>query len=80
MADVLSTLIDKGVRDSFFKGLSLQGGGVHISHLPFADDTLLFFDHDFPMLENMKNRISGFVGLSSLKINLSKSRLVGTNI
>lgn len=71
--DVFNRLIEKWIRNGFLKGLSIRGGGAHISHLWFDDDTLLSSSHDYFMLNNLKN-VSTFEmmsGLGLISLNLS---------
>ena len=45
--EVLSTLIRRAVEGGFLSGCRIRGGGrqpVHISHLLFVDDTIVFWE------------------------------------
>ena len=44
IADALSALISKSVDEGNLKGVSICRGAPIISHLLFADDTMLFFE------------------------------------
>jgi hypothetical protein len=44
-----------------------------ISILQYADDTILFMEHDLEKARNMKVLLSAFDELSGLKINFHKS-------
>ena len=48
-------------------------GGLSI--LQYADDTILFMEHDMEKVKNMKLILSAFEQLSGLKINFHKSEL-----
>jgi hypothetical protein len=50
--------------------------GLSISHLLFADDTLIFCDADVEQLRNLRCLFFCFEAASGLKINLSKSEIV----
>jgi len=55
-------------------------GGLVISHLQYADDTLCI---GVPMVENLwtlKAMLRGFEMASGLKLNFDKSSLVGVNV
>ena len=51
----------------------LVDGGLSI--LQYADDTILFMDHDLEKARNLKLILSAFEQLSGLKINFHKSEL-----
>jgi hypothetical protein len=46
-----------------------------LSILQYADDTILFMDHNFEQAKNMNLLLSAFEQLSSLKINFHKSEI-----
>ena len=48
-------------------------GGLSI--LQYADDTILFMDHDIEKATNMKMLLCAFEQLSCLKINFHKSEI-----
>jgi hypothetical protein len=50
--------------------------GLRVSHLLFADDTLIFCDAEEEQLRNLRCLFLCFEGASGLKINLSKSEIV----
>jgi hypothetical protein len=47
--------------------------GKSVLNLNFADDTLIFLQADYKMIEALKYLLLGFEELSGLKINYSKS-------
>jgi hypothetical protein len=51
----------------------LVDGGLSI--LQYADDTILFMEHDLERAQNLKLILSAFEQLSGLKINFHKSEL-----
>lgn len=53
---------------------------VHISHLLFSDDILLFSTDDLSSLKNLRLILMVFEKASGLKINLQKSTLTGINV
>lgn len=52
---------------------------VHISHLQFEDNTLLFCKNDDQMLEILFDTNKGFEWLSGLKVNWDKSTICGVD-
>ncbi|XP_026459289.1 uncharacterized protein LOC113359946 [Papaver somniferum] len=51
--------------------------GMLISHLQFADDTLIFLDADSEQIKNLRLILISYELLTSLKINFSKSQIFG---
>ena len=52
---------------------------VEVSHLQFADDTLLFMEADHTYFLNLLKILKVFHSFSGLRVNLSKSALLGIN-
>jgi hypothetical protein len=52
---------------------AIMDGGLSI--LQYADDTILFMEHDLDKAQNLKLILSAFEQLSGLKINFHKSEL-----
>ena len=50
--------------------------GVRISHLPFADDTILFCDASRYQLLAIRLALSCFQAFTGLKVNVGKSEIV----
>jgi hypothetical protein len=72
---MLAIIINRAKEDGQVGGLipHLVEGGVSI--LQYADDTILFMEHDIDKAENMKLILCLFEQLSGLKINFHKSKL-----
>jgi hypothetical protein len=75
IVDMLAILIQRAKEDGQVGGLipHLVDGGVSI--LQYADDTILFLEHDLHKAVNMKLILCLFEELSGLKINFHKSEL-----
>jgi hypothetical protein len=75
IADMLAILIERAKEDGQVGGLipHLVEGGLSI--LQYADDTILFLEHDLQKAVNMKLILCLFEELSGLKINFHKSEL-----
>jgi hypothetical protein len=73
--DILAILIARAKADGQVGGLvpHLVEGGLSI--LQYADDTIMFMEHDFAKAVNMKLILAFFELLSSLKINFHKSEI-----
>ena len=63
-----------------FKGFLVGKNRIWVSHLQFADDTILFFRASFEELHSLKLILLVFGWLSRLRINLNNSILSGINI
>ena len=77
--EALSHLLDQVVREGLFSGFkvgTLAANSLVVSHLLFADDTLIFCGADSDQLYNLRYVFTWFEAVSSLKINLSKSEIV----
>ena len=75
VVDMLAIMIERAKADGLFEGVipHLVDGGLSI--LQYADDTILFMDHDLEKATNLKLILSAFEQLSGLKINFHKIEL-----
>ena len=75
VVDMLAILIGRAKENGQVGGLvpHLVDGGVSI--LQYADDTIIFMEHDFAKARNMKLVLCLFEQLTGLKINFHKSEL-----
>jgi hypothetical protein len=68
-------LINRAKEEGQMSGVILHIHDDHLSILQYADDTILFMDHNFDQARNMKLLLTTFEKLSSLKINFHKSEI-----
>jgi hypothetical protein len=75
MVDMLKVFISRAKLDGQVVGIipHLVDGGLSI--LQYADDTILFMDHDLDKARNLKLLLFAFELASGLKINFHKSEL-----
>ena len=75
VADMLAILIERAKSEGQIEGVipHLVDGGLSI--LQYADDTILFMEHDIKKARNLKLILSAFEQVSGLKINFHKSEL-----
>jgi hypothetical protein len=75
VADMLAIMIKRAKEDGQVSGLipHLVDGGVSI--LQYADDTIIFLEHDLEKALNMKLVLCIFEQLSRLKINFHKREI-----
>jgi len=73
VADMLAILLNSAKVDGQISGVvpHLIDGGLSI--LQYADDTILFMDHDLEKARNLKLLLCAFEQGSGLKINFHKS-------
>jgi hypothetical protein len=71
VVDMLAILINRAKGEGQFSGVipNLVDDGLSI--LQYADDMILFMEHNFEQEKNMKLLLSAFEQLSTLKINFS---------
>jgi hypothetical protein len=75
-----SGVMRRAVELNLFKGFTVGRGGVVVSHLQYADDTLLIGEASVTNLWTLKAILRGFEMASGLKINFWKSCLLGVNV
>ncbi|XP_075648654.1 uncharacterized protein LOC142619443 [Castanea sativa] len=77
--EAVSRMLDKAVHEGRLSGFSVgvsAGRPLMVSHLLFADDTLIFCDVNIDHLLNLRMVLIWFEAVSGLKVNLGKSELV----
>ncbi|RVW54294.1 putative mitochondrial protein [Vitis vinifera] len=77
--EVLSALIRRVVEGNFISGCRLRGRGgteMNVSHLLFADDTIIFCEARKEHLTHLGWILAWFEAASGLRINLAKSELI----
>lgn len=80
VADVLSRLLNRGVERGVVEGIRVGREDVLMSHLQFADYTILFLSEDRSMFRNVLLIFKVFESISGLKNKLSKSSISGINV
>jgi hypothetical protein len=80
VAEGFGGVMKKAVEDNLFKGFQIGGGGLSISHLQYADDTLCIGEASIQNLWTIKSILRGFHMASGLKVNFGKSCLMGVNV
>jgi hypothetical protein len=75
VADMLAILIEHAKSDGQIEGVipHLVDGGLSI--LQYADNTILFMEHDLEKAHNLKLIFAAFEQLSGVKINFHKSEM-----
>jgi hypothetical protein len=75
VADMLAIMIERAKNEGLIEGVIPHLVDVGLSILQYADDTILFMEHDLEKAQNLKLILSAFKQLSGLKINFHKSEL-----
>lgn len=79
-AEGLNGLIQKAKQLGMFSGVKVGKDAVEISHLQYADDTLLVGEATTQNIKSMKFIMRIFECFSGLKVNFAKSNLIGINV
>ena len=77
--EALSCLINRAVEGNYLSGSRIvdgRGGDLVISHLLYANDTLIFCEANKDELKYLSWILMWFEALSGLKINLNKSEII----
>ncbi|XP_071740259.1 uncharacterized protein [Rutidosis leptorrhynchoides] len=72
----ISVLVNAS-KENLFKGVSVGNNNIKVSHLQYADDTIIFGEWDQVSAKNSLKILKCFEDLSGLRINLSKSSVYG---
>ena len=79
MMEVFSRMLRRVEGASLICGFNLEGrrdGGERVSHLLFADDTILFCDADVEQILHIRLLLLSFQAVTGLKVNVHKSEMV----
>jgi hypothetical protein len=80
-AEGLNVLMNSVVRAQMFTGYGIGANNeVRMTHLQFADDTLIIGEKSWLNVRTMRSVLLLFEELSGLKVNFHKSMLTGVNI
>lgn len=77
VAKTFGALLSKAYQGGFLEGFEVRPNGLRVSYLRFADDTLIMSRASKEQLKYLKCVVRCFEVVSSMKVNLLKSRLLG---
>ncbi|CAL5343189.1 unnamed protein product [Camellia sinensis] len=80
VAEGLNILLSRAKELGLVKGVEVGANGMRITHLQFADDTILFCEADRMEVSNIKRILRCFEISSGLKINYHKSVICGIGV
>ena len=79
MMEVFSRMLRRVEGAGLICGFNLEGrrdGGECVSHLLFADDTIIFYDTDVEQILHIRLLLLSFQAVTGLKVNVHKSEMV----
>ena len=79
MMEVFSRMLRRVEGAGLIRGFNLEGrrdGGEHVSHILFADDTILFCYADVEQILHIRLLLLSFQAVTGLKVNVHKSEMV----
>ncbi|XP_015953807.1 uncharacterized protein LOC107478175 [Arachis duranensis] len=79
VVDVLHRMIGEAVRNRRISPLLVGRNNIELSHLQFADDTILFYPTEEGTIRNYKRLLRCFELMSGLSINFEKSSIIPIN-
>ncbi|XP_020982282.1 uncharacterized protein LOC107496648 [Arachis duranensis] len=79
VVDVLHKMIGEAVRNGCILPLLVGRDNIELSHLQFADDTILFCPPEEETIQNYKRLLRSFELMSGLSINYEKSNFIPVN-
>ncbi|RVX18307.1 LINE-1 reverse transcriptase-like [Vitis vinifera] len=77
--EILDVLIRRAVEGGYLTGCNIRGGSrssLNISHLFFADDTIVFCEANKDQVSHLSWILFWFEAASGLRINLAKSEII----
>lgn len=80
VAEGLNILFERANAESVISGINLSVNGPVISHLQFADDTIIFCKNNREEVHSIMGILCTIQLISGLKINFAKSQLCGIGI
>ncbi|GKV04880.1 hypothetical protein SLEP1_g16977 [Rubroshorea leprosula] len=80
VAEGLNGIISSAINHGLFDGIDIGSRGLKMSHLQFADDSILFGKAVEDNIWAAKSIMRIFELVSGLKINFRKSQLIGINV
>ena len=76
----LNVILKEAVSKGIYKGVQVGGEGMTLSHLQYADDTLVFGEWNSVNSKNLMRILECVQQASGLKINNNKSKLYGIGV
>ena len=77
IVEALSLVIQKATKQGLWEGVEISRGGSKLTHLQYADDTIIFCPPDINQLLNIKKMLILFQLASGLQVNFHKTSIHG---
>ena len=74
IAEALSKMVGKAAQEGLIGGFRVAGSTPLVTHLQYADDTLIFCEANEDHIRNVKAILLSFEAVSGLKINFFKKQ------
>ena len=78
--ETLSLILKKGLDLRLWEGIPTRPDGIIVSHLQYADDTVIFCPPNLDYLLNIKKMLVAFHIAFGLSVNFHKSAIYGVNV
>ncbi|XP_060170473.1 uncharacterized protein LOC132601405 [Lycium barbarum] len=82
MMEILSRMLKKAEHFGWIRGLKVrrnEGEELNVSHIVYADDTLILCEAENAQLLHLRGVLLAFEAVSGLKVNLAKSSVFSIN-
>lgn len=76
VAEALNLMLKKACEVGWLQGFEVVEGGTVVSHLQFADDTIVFLQPRSAQLSHLRNVLLWFEIISGLKVNFKKTSII----
>lgn len=73
VTEAFNQIMKRGIEKDLIQGIKVGNDQINISHLQFADDTLVFCPARSGVISNIRRMMDCYYVLSGLRINYSKS-------
>lgn len=80
VVEAMNIMFERAKEQGLISGVQMGTNGISLTHLQFADDTLIFCNNNLEELREIKRILRFFQVMSGLKINFDKSMIFGINI
>lgn len=80
MSEALSFVIHKSREQGLISGVGVGNNRIELTHLQFANDTLLFIPYNTDVVRNYRRLLDCFGLMTGLEVNYSKSSFVSWGV
>ncbi|GKC04705.1 reverse transcriptase domain, reverse transcriptase zinc-binding domain protein [Tanacetum coccineum] len=79
-AEGLNALVNEAVEKGIFRGVTMGTNNITVSHLQYADDTILFGEWSKENAKSLMCILKCFEEVSGLRVNFKKSKIYGIRV